>query len=138
MRARDQLVAAQGGLRRRDVADLCAAFQAAVAEVLAAKTRRAMRRFAAAHGARTLAVAGGVAANAPLRAALAEAAAAEGFRLVAPPLSLCTDNGAMIAWAGLERHASGAARAPVTARPRWPLDQAAAPMLGAGKRGAKA
>jgi N6-L-threonylcarbamoyladenine synthase len=149
VRARDGLVAAQGGLRRRDLADLSAAFQAAVAEVLAAKTRRAMRRFAAAHAAhdahdarRTLAVAGGVAANAALRAALAKAAAAEGFRLVAPPLALCTDNGAMIAWAGLERRAAGLAAGlapePVAARPRWPLDQAAAPMLGAGKRGAKA
>ncbi len=141
VRARDTLVAAQGGLWRRDVADLCAAFQAATAEVLAAKTRRAMRRFAAAQGtdgARTLAVAGGVAANTPLRAALHQAAGAESFRLVAPPLALCTDNGAMIAWAGLERHAAGLAHTPVTARPRWPLDEAAAPMLGAGKRGAKA
>ena len=142
VRARDALVAAQGGVRRRDVADIAAAFQQAVAEVLAAKTRRAMRRFAAAQpaagGPRTLAVAGGVAANAALRAALAAAAADEGFRLVAPPLPLCTDNGAMIAWAGLERLAAGLADAPVAARPRWPLDAAAAPMLGAGKRGAKA
>jgi N6-L-threonylcarbamoyladenine synthase len=142
VRARDELVAAQGGLRREDIADICAAFQVAVAEVLAAKARRAMRRFAAGledgGGARSLAVAGGVAANRLLRTALAAAAEAEGFRLVAPPLSLCTDNGAMIAWAGIERLAAGLADAPVTARPRWPLDQAAAPMLGAGKRGAKA
>jgi N6-L-threonylcarbamoyladenine synthase len=147
VRARDELVAAQGGLRRQDVADICAAFQAATAEVLAAKARRAMRRFAAAHhpgtaGAPTLAVAGGVAANGLLRTALSAAAGDEGFGLVAPPLALCTDNGAMIAWAGLERLAAGLVPdrmgAPVTARPRWPLDQAAAPMLGAGKRGAKA
>jgi N6-L-threonylcarbamoyladenine synthase len=152
VRARDRLVAAQGGLWRRDIADLSAAFEAAVAEVLAAKTRRAMRRFAATLGAqdaqrgeheeRTLAVAGGVAANRVLRTALAEAATAEGFRLVAPPMALCTDNGAMIAWAGLERHAAalaaGLPHPPVIARPRWPLDLAAAPMLGAGKRGAKA
>jgi N6-L-threonylcarbamoyladenine synthase len=146
VRARDRLGAAQGGLWRRDIADLSAAFQAAVADVLAAKTRRAMRRFAAAQAApsrdRTLAVAGGVAANAALRTTLAGAAAAEGFRLVAPPPALCTDNGAMIAWAGLERHAAaratGLPHAPVIARPRWPLDLAAAPMLGAGKRGAKA
>ncbi len=146
VRARDEFVAAQGGLWRRDVADICAGFQAAVADVLAAKTRRAMRRFAAMHATakdgRTLAVAGGVAANRRLRAALSAAACDEGFRLVAPPLALCTDNGAMIAWAGLERLAAGLAdpsvAAPVTARPRWPLDQAAAPMLGAGKRGAKA
>ena len=146
VRARDELVAAQGGLRRRDVADICAAFQAATADVLAAKSRRAMRRFAASAsrlsgqgtGQHTLAVAGGVAANTALRAALAAATRGEGFSLVAPPLALCTDNGAMIAWAGLERLAAGLGREPVTARPRWPLDEEAVPMLGAGKRGAKA
>ncbi len=139
VRARDALVAAQGGLWRQDVADLCAGFQAATAEVLAAKTARALRRFRAAHpGAQGFAVAGGVAANACLRAALAAAARAEGVSLTAPPLALCTDNGAMIAWAGLERHAAGLAPEPVAARPRWPLDTTAAPMLGAGKRGAKA
>ena len=139
VRARDELVAAQGGLWRRDVADLCAGFQAAVADVLAAKTARALRRFRAAHpGAAGFAVAGGVAANARLRAALSAAAEREGAVLIAPPLALCTDNGAMIAWAGLERLAAGLADAPVIARPRWPLDADSAPMLGAGKRGAKA
>ncbi len=141
MRARDALVAAQGGLYRRDVADLCASFQQAVREVLAAKTRRAMVRFKDAHpglAERVIAVAGGVAANRSLRAGLAAAAAAEGFRMVAPPLALCTDNAAMIAWAGIERIAAGRADAPVVARPRWPLDRAAEPMLGSGKKGAKA
>jgi N6-L-threonylcarbamoyladenine synthase len=139
IRARDELVAKQGGLWRRDVADLCAAFQAATADVLAAKSRRAMRRFCASHPqADTLAVAGGVAANSLLRSALAAAAEEEGFRLVAPPLALCTDNGAMIAWAGCERLAAGLSSQEVLARPRWPLDESASPMLGAGKRGAKA
>jgi N6-L-threonylcarbamoyladenine synthase len=139
IRARDELVAAQGGLWRRDVADLCAAFQEAVADVLSAKTARALRRFRAAHpGAAGFSVAGGVAANARLRAALSAAAEAEGVALTAPPLALCTDNGAMIAWAGIERLAAGLELQPVTARPRWPLDAEAAPMLGAGKRGAKA
>jgi N6-L-threonylcarbamoyladenine synthase len=141
VRARDELVAAQGGLYRRDVADLCASFQQAVREVLSAKTRRAMVQFIEANSGlkeRVIAVAGGVAANRSLRAGLSQAAAAEGFRMVAPPLALCTDNAAMIAWAGIERIAAGRADAPVVARPRWPLDQAAAPMLGSGKKGAKA
>ena len=141
VRARDELVAAQGGLYRRDVADLCASFQQAVREVLSAKTRRAMVRLKDAHpglAEPVIAVAGGVAANRSLRAGLAAVAAAEGFRMVAPPLVLCTDNAAMIAWAGIERIAAGQADAPVVARPRWPLDQAAAPMLGSGKKGAKA
>ncbi|HUF55892.1 MAG TPA: tRNA (adenosine(37)-N6)-threonylcarbamoyltransferase complex transferase subunit TsaD [Thermohalobaculum sp.] len=141
IRARDLLVKAQGGLHRRDVADLCAAFQATVAEVLALKTARAMALFRADHPGLAdlvVAVAGGVAANRPLRAALEGAASEAGFRLVAPPLSLCTDNAAMIAWAGLERLAAGAAEAEVAARPRWPLDAEAPPLLGSGKRGSKA
>jgi len=139
VRARDDLVRAQGGLYPRDIADLCAGFQAAAGDLLAGKTAWAMRAFAAKHpGARTLAVAGGVAANRALRQRLEAAGAAQGFRLIAPPLRLCTDNGAVIAWAGIERRLAGLDTAPVTARPRWPLDEAAAPMLGAGKRGAKA
>jgi N6-L-threonylcarbamoyladenine synthase len=141
VRARDELVRAQGGLYRRDVADLCASFQQAVREVLSAKTRRAMVRFMDDHpglAERVIAVAGGVAANRSLCAGLAEAADAEGFRMVAPPMALCTDNAAMIAWAGIERIAAGKADIPVVARPRWPLDQSADPMLGSGKRGAKA
>jgi len=140
-RACERLVAAEGGLWRRDVADISASFQRAVAEVLAAKAAHAMAAFRALRPgaeAPVLAVAGGVAANRTLRAALDRAAAAEGFRLTAPPLRLCTDNGAVIAWAGIERLAAGLAGAPVAARPRWPLDQAADPMLGSGKKGAKA
>lgn len=137
LRARDDLIAQQGGLYRADVSDLCAGFQLAVSDVLAMKTRRAMAMLAS--STRSLAVAGGVAANQTLRTALDAAAMAEGFTVTAPPLALCTDNGAMIAWAGLERLASGMADdAPVLPRPRWPLDETAAPMLGSGKRGAKA
>jgi N6-L-threonylcarbamoyladenine synthase len=141
VRARDELVRAQGGLYRRDVADLCASFQQAVCDVLSAKTRRAMVRFVNEHPGLpepVIAVAGGVAANRSLRAGLAQTAEAEGLRMVAPPLALCTDNAAMIAWAGIERVVAGAADAPVIARPRWPLDRSAEPMLGSGKRGAKA
>jgi len=141
VRARDELVAAQSGLYRRDVADICAAFQQAVRDVLSLKTRRAMTHFLGEHpdlSERVIAVAGGVAANRSLRDGLAEAAAAEGFRLVAPPLRLCTDNAAMIAWAGIERIAAGRPDTPAIARPRWPLDRSAEPMLGSGKKGAKA
>ena len=141
-RARDKLAAARGGITRGERAELCASFQAAVAETLAEKTRRACRAFRARHAdvaAPTLAVAGGVAANATIRAALGAVAAAEGFAWTAPPLALCTDNGAMIAWAAAE---AMAVRGPDTlefsARPRWPLDSAAAPMLGSGRKGAKA
>jgi N6-L-threonylcarbamoyladenine synthase len=87
----------------------------------------------------TLAVAGGVAANSVLRAALETVTSRLGVGFVAPPLSLCTDNAAMIAWAGIERHLMGVASGTdLTARPRWPLDSSAAPMIGSGKKGAKA
>lgn len=135
LRQRDALIADQGGLREQDRADLCAAFQTAVAEVLAEKARRAL----AAHPVPVLAVAGGVAANAQIRAALEAVAARAGTRFLAPPLRLCTDNGAMIAWAGIERFRLGARDGmDLAARPRWPLDAGAAPMLGGGKKGAKA
>ncbi|MDA1132768.1 MAG: tRNA (adenosine(37)-N6)-threonylcarbamoyltransferase complex transferase subunit TsaD, partial [Proteobacteria bacterium] len=104
----------------------CAAFQQAVRDVLSAKTRRAMVQFAADHpglDAPVIAVAGGVAANRSLRDGLAQAAAAEGFILAAPPLALCTDNAAMIAWAGAERLAAGLTDDLDTpGRARWPLD----------------
>ncbi|MEO1723652.1 MAG: tRNA (adenosine(37)-N6)-threonylcarbamoyltransferase complex transferase subunit TsaD [Pseudomonadota bacterium] len=143
LRARDRLVAAQGGLWSQDIADLCAAFQAAVRDVLGTKTARAIRAFRdewPALETPVIAVAGGVAANQALRAVLETEAAQAGFTAVAPPLPLCTDNGAMIAWAGAERLAAGvsATDEPVRPRPRWPLDAAAAPMLGAGRKGAKA
>ena len=84
-------------------------------------------------------LAGGVAANATLRRALAAVSAVSGTNFFAPPLRLCTDNAAMIAWVGIERFAAGRFdRMDLIARPRWPLDQSAAPMIGSGKRGAKA
>ncbi|MDF1857021.1 tRNA (adenosine(37)-N6)-threonylcarbamoyltransferase complex transferase subunit TsaD [Pseudooceanicola sp.] len=127
-------------LRRRDRADLCAGFQAAVVDVLAEKTRRALAVYLdKAPADPLLAVAGGVAANQAIRAALEEVAEAAGAAFLAPPLALCTDNAAMIAYAGLELLTLGALDdMTLMARPRWPLDQSQAGMLGGGKKGAKA
>ncbi|MEM7669658.1 MAG: tRNA (adenosine(37)-N6)-threonylcarbamoyltransferase complex transferase subunit TsaD [Pseudomonadota bacterium] len=141
VRARDALIADQGGLYRQDIADLSIAFQSAVRSALGVKTSRAMERFREMYpdaADPVLAVAGGVAANRALRSELEARSAAAGFCLVAPPLKLCTDNGAMIAWAGIERLASGMPVDPVRPRPRWPLDETAPPLLGSGKKGAKA
>ncbi len=140
LRARDDLLARHGGLPAQARADLCAGFQAAVADVLAARTARALDAYLAlAPAAPAMAVAGGVAANATLRARLTALASARGVAFVAPPLALCTDNAAMIAWAGIERARAGVPPGTdLTARPRWPLDDTAAPLVGSGRRGAKA
>jgi N6-L-threonylcarbamoyladenine synthase len=137
LRARDALVADQGGLHEGDRADLCAGFQAAVTDVLAEKSRRAIE--ASGPGMSAFAVAGGVAANRTIRAGLETVSAAVGLPFVAPPLSLCTDNAAMIAWAGIERIRAGLpSDAGFTARPRWPLDDTGPALLGGGRKGAKA
>ncbi len=140
LRARDALAAAQGGITVQDRRDICAGFQVAVADVLAEKTRRALAVYLSDNAANpTLAVAGGVAANGAIRAALDAVCRAVGVRFTAPPLALCTDNAAMIAWAGIERYRNGGQDGMgLVARPRWPLDAAAAPMIGSGKKGAKA
>lgn len=140
LRARDALVAEQGGITVQDRRDICAGFQAAVAAVLAEKTRRALAVYLErGPQAPALAVAGGVAANTAIRQALQAVCAAQGVRFLAPPLRLCTDNAAMIAWAGIERFRAGVRDGmDLVARPRWPLDQSATPMIGSGKKGAKA
>lgn len=140
LRARDALIAAQGGLKAQDRRDLCACFQAAVTDVLIEKTRRALGVYADGNPpAPAFAVAGGVAANSAIRAGLETLCAAQGVAFYAPPLHLCTDNAAMIAFAGIERfRVSGADDMTLAARPRWPLDATAAPLLGSGKKGAKA
>lgn len=103
-------------------ADLCASFQRTVGDVLADRCANAL----ALAPSPTLVVAGGVAANLYLRGRLEEVAARHGARLVAPPVRLCTDNGAMIAWAGVERLRLGLADdLDFRPRPRWPLDAAA-------------
>ncbi|MEH7827717.1 tRNA (adenosine(37)-N6)-threonylcarbamoyltransferase complex transferase subunit TsaD [Gemmobacter denitrificans] len=135
LRARDDLMAGKGGLHRQDRADLCAAFQTAVADVICEKSRRALTD----HPVATFAVAGGVAANTEIRARLTALCDGLGVRFLAPPLALCTDNAAMIAWAGIEQfRARGADDMALSARPRWPLDQRSPALIGSGKKGAKA
>ena len=115
--------------RWRD-ADIAASFQQAVVDCLVDRTRRGL---ASADRPKALVVAGGVAANSAVRENLAAIAAENQLPFVAPPLWLCTDNAAMIAWAGQERFAAGIVDdLAVAARPRWPLDPAAEAVRGAG------
>ncbi|HUZ65006.1 MAG TPA: tRNA (adenosine(37)-N6)-threonylcarbamoyltransferase complex transferase subunit TsaD [Acetobacteraceae bacterium] len=114
-----------GAIARQDAADIAAGFQAAVSDVLADRTARALEMMPQA---RLLVVAGGVAANRTVRDALARVAWARGVSLLAPPVRLCTDNAVMVAWAGIERLRMGWTdpldHAP---RPRWPLMEMARP-----------
>jgi N6-L-threonylcarbamoyladenine synthase len=123
-----------GGLAPGDAADLAASLQAAIVDSLADRTAHAVALFRERYPAgKTLVVAGGVAANSALRQRLTALAGAAGLDFVAPPPSLCTDNGAMIGWAGLERLRLGLIDGlDFAPRPRWPLDPAAIPVRGAG------
>jgi len=135
---------AEGLTSDADRRDLAASVQAAIARQLAERTDRAMVAYAHEQEGRNLrfVTAGGVAANGTVRARLTETAAARGFSFTAPPLAYCTDNAAMIALAGAERLAAGLTDPlDAPARPRWPLDEAAAlanPTHVAGRKGAKA
>jgi N6-L-threonylcarbamoyladenine synthase len=122
-------------LRARDAnkysaEDIAASFQQAVVDCLVDRTKRQLAR---ASGITALVVAGGVAANGAVRAALQDLAHAHDLRFIAPPLWLCTDNAAMIGWAGAERFAAGLTdELDFPARPRWPLDPGAEAVRGAG------
>ncbi|MFL6933504.1 MAG: tRNA (adenosine(37)-N6)-threonylcarbamoyltransferase complex transferase subunit TsaD [Xanthobacteraceae bacterium] len=114
-------------LGEQDVADLCAAFQDAVIDIVADRLRVGFRIFQEHFGPPTaLVIAGGVAANQEVRDAISRTASDLGTPLVAPPGPLCTDNGAIIAWAGAERLARGLTDTlEVSPRARWPLQHAA-------------
>ncbi len=118
---------AEGAITDQDKADLAASFQTAVADTLADRTANALKVFADEHdGPLRLVVAGGVAANQAIKARLLALATKEGFELVVPPPQMCTDNAAMIAWAGVERFKLGMLdELTISARARWPLDAAA-------------
>ncbi|MEL7486771.1 MAG: tRNA (adenosine(37)-N6)-threonylcarbamoyltransferase complex transferase subunit TsaD [Pseudomonadota bacterium] len=128
----------------QDIADLAASFQAALAAHLARQSERAMASLAGLDTDPVFVVAGGVAANCTVKAALKAACQTQGWRMVVPPPKYCTDNGAMIAWAGAARLAAGLAPSPAEAlsfapRARWPL--AAPPdgaAFGGGRKGPKA
>ncbi|HTW35528.1 MAG TPA: tRNA (adenosine(37)-N6)-threonylcarbamoyltransferase complex transferase subunit TsaD [Rhizomicrobium sp.] len=118
-----RLVATAKDFGASDCADLAASFQTAIVDVLIDRTRAAMERFTAEfENARTLVVAGGVAANEAIRDALSALCSKKGFQIKKPPPKLCTDNAAMVAWAGIERSQLGLFdELGVAPRARWPL-----------------
>jgi N6-L-threonylcarbamoyladenine synthase len=112
-------------LRNQDVADIAASFQHTVATIIGVRSRQALEKFDQLFPgqAKRLVVAGGVAANQTIAATLREVTTQMDAELIVPPIALCTDNGAMVAWAGAERFALGVEDSfGVAARPRWPLD----------------
>lgn len=128
-------------LSDQDVADICASFQKAVGAVLVNRLGRAMQQFETENNCDSgkLVVAGGVAANIVLREKLGQLCAEHDWQLVAPPINLCGDNGAMIAWAGLEQFEQGHfSTMDFAPRSRWPLDETSTSIIGHGRRGAKA
>ena len=126
-------------LSNDEVDDICASFQAAVCDVLEDRVRRIMKSENSNNGEiKTFVVAGGVAANLKIRAVLEKCADNAGWSFNAPPLALCTDNAAMIAWAGAEHFAEGHTDSlDISARPRWPLDDKSPGVVGSGRRGVK-
>jgi N6-L-threonylcarbamoyladenine synthase len=109
-----------GGLSEQDKHDIARAFEDAVVNTLMIKCRRALRQ----EGLKTLVIAGGVSANRTLRAQLAKSLAKEGARVFYPAPIFCTDNGAMIAYAGAQRLRAGQVDTPETrVRPRWPMEE---------------
>ncbi|MGB1235915.1 MAG: tRNA (adenosine(37)-N6)-threonylcarbamoyltransferase complex transferase subunit TsaD [Planktomarina sp.] len=140
LRTRDAFALPNGDLRQQNVADLCAGFQASVRDVLVEKSRRALKHYMSLDPTTpAFAVAGGVAANQTLNQGLRTLAQDQNVQFVAPPLKLCTDNAAMIAYAGACLYRKGqVSDMTLQARPRWPLDDQQTSMIGSGKKGPKA
>ena len=119
-------------------ADICASFQTAIGDVLCDRIGRSFERFEKEVGrSSSMIVAGGVASNQYLRGRLEDTCVERCWQWIAPPPQLCTDNAAMIAWAGAERLAFGKLPKNDGVRPRWPLDEAATSVVGKGRKGAK-
>ena len=128
---------------KQSVANICASFQAAVGDVLEDRLSRCFSKFEEEYGQpASLIVAGGVAANTYLRGRLQKLSNSRGWNWIAPPHALCTDNGAMIAWVGVEYLLANKKNTDEGIKPRWPLDPNAAErdqkQFGKGKKGAKA
>ena len=125
-------------LHDSDIADLCAAFQATVTDILEDRVGNALDTLATDRPT-ALVVAGGVAANRAIRERLESLCRTLGLPFVAPPPALCADNAAMIAWAGaLHLDAGHPGNADIVPRARWPLDESAEPVIGHGRKGARA
>lgn len=128
-------------LSDKDIADIAASFELAVTDTLSDRVERSLAVFKNDYPDKeaSLVVAGGVASNKAIRNSLQKLCDTHGFRFIAPPIGLCTDNAAMIAYAGLQHFIHGDRSSfNIAPRSRWPLDEHSSPLIGAGRRGAKA
>ena len=139
-RETENLIKKQGGLYQKDINDICASFQKTATEIFKLKTKNAIKFFYEKYqNHKSLAVVGGVAANEKIRTELEQVAIENSFNFFTVPAKYCTDNAAMIAFLGFEKYVSSNFNSTdLTVKPRWPLDKISKPILGFGKRGAKA
>ena len=139
-RETENLIKKQGGLYQKDINDICASFQKTTTEIFKLKTKNAIKFFYEKYqNHKSLAVVGGVAANEKIRTELEQIAIENSFNFFTVPAKYCTDNAAMIAFLGFEKYVSSNFNSTdLTVKPRWPLDKISKPILGFGKRGAKA
>ena len=139
-RETENLIKKQGGLYQKDINDICASFQKTAIEIFKLKTKNAIKFFHEKYqNHKSLAVVGGVAANEKIRTELEQIAIENSFNFFTVPAKYCTDNAAMIAFLGFEKYVSSNFNSTdLTVKPRWPLDKISKPILGFGKRGAKA
>lgn len=139
-RETEKLINKQGGLYQQDINDICASFQKTTTEIFKLKTRNAINFFNEKYqGHKSFAVVGGVAANKKIKSELEHIATKNSFKFLTVPAKYCTDNAAMIAFLGYEKYISSNFKSiDLTVKPRWPLDKISKPILGFGRRGAKA